>query len=117
MTGLDVYPHNLVAEIAVELGSIGLLAMLAWFGLALRGAARSPVLVALVVATAVYSLFSGNLAGNAEFWMFSALAVAAFPIAVRTRANQRWEAARGSHEWRPGAEDLPARAGGPPAGG
>jgi hypothetical protein len=86
-TGLDLYPHNLIAEIAVELGSIGILALLAWLGLALRGAARSPLLVALVVATATYSLFSGNVAGNTEFWMFSGLAAAMVPIGSRRPAG------------------------------
>jgi O-antigen ligase len=73
--GLLPYPHNLIAEIGAELGSIGLLALLTWFGFALRGAARSPLLVALVVATGVFALFSGSIASNAEFWMCSALAV------------------------------------------
>jgi O-antigen ligase len=82
-TGLDLYPHNLIAEVASELGSIGILVLLAWFGMALRGASRSPVLVALVAATGSFALFSGNLAGNQEFWMFSALAVAMFPIGGR----------------------------------
>jgi O-antigen ligase len=79
-TGLDLYPHNLVAEVASELGSLGILVLIVWFGLALRGAARSPILVALVIATATFTLFSGDLAGNGEFWMFSTLAVAMLPI-------------------------------------
>ena len=49
--GAGEYPHNLVAEVAAELGFVGVLLLLLWFGLALRGAARSPVLVALVVST------------------------------------------------------------------
>jgi O-antigen ligase len=85
-TGLDFYPHNLVAEVGLELGLIGLLALGTWFALALRGAARSPILVALVVATGVFSLFSGSVAGNVEFWMFSSLAVAMIPIG-RRQAN------------------------------
>jgi O-antigen ligase len=79
-TGLDLYPHNLVAEVASELGSLGMLVLLVWFGMALRGAARSPILVALVIATGTFTLFSGDLAGNGEFWMFSALAVAMLPV-------------------------------------
>lgn len=77
--GLAAYPHNLIAEFGAELGSLGLLALLTWFGLALRGAARSPLLVALVVASGVFALFSGSMASNAEFWMCSALAVATKP--------------------------------------
>jgi O-antigen ligase len=84
-TGLDLYPHNLVAEVASELGSVGIMALLAWLGLALCGAARSPALVALVIGTGTFTLFSGNLAGNAEFWMFSALAVAMLPTGGRDR--------------------------------
>lgn len=93
-TSLDFYPHNVIAEVASELGVVGLLCLLVWLGLALRGAARSPILVALVVATVVFSLFSGNLAGNVELWMFSALAVAMLPngrgwtVGVRRAAGQ-----------------------------
>ncbi len=75
-TGLADYPHNLVAEVALELGFAGLLLLLAWFTLALRAAAGSPLLVALVVATGVFSLFSGHLGANTEFWLFTALALA-----------------------------------------
>ncbi len=78
-SGLAPYPHNLFAEIGAELGAVGLLAIVVWFVLALRGAAGSPLLVALVVATGVFSLFSGSIASNAEFWIFSALAVARLP--------------------------------------
>lgn len=89
--GLDLYPHNLIAEIGAELGSIGVLTLIAWVGLALRGAARSPILVALVVATGVYTLFSGSLASNAEFWMFTGLAVAMVPMG-RNRVDRTEEA-------------------------
>jgi len=75
-TGLADYPHNLVAEVALELGFAGLLLLLAWFTLALRAAAGSPLLVALVVATGVFSLFSGYLGAHTEFWLFTALALA-----------------------------------------
>jgi O-antigen ligase len=72
--GLAAYPHNLVAEIAAELGLIGLALVGVWFLIALRGAARSPILVALLVQTALFTQFSGSLASNTEFWLFSALA-------------------------------------------
>ena len=81
-TGLIEYPHNLVAEVASELGLVGLVALAGWFAVAVRGAARSPLLAALLVATAVFSLFSGSVASNAEFWMFSALAVANVRVTV-----------------------------------
>jgi hypothetical protein len=82
------YPHNLIGEIGSELGLVGILILVAWFALALRGAARSPVLVGLVVATATYTLFSGNVASDAEFWIFTSLAVAMIPVG-RARAAQR----------------------------
>ena len=58
--------------------------MLPWLAFAVRGAAGSPILMALVVSTALFTLFSGSLASNAEFWLCSAFAVARFPL---TRAR------------------------------
>jgi O-antigen ligase len=81
-TGLDLYPHNLVIEIGAELGVLGLAAAGAWLLLAIRGASGSPVLVGLVVATAFFSLFSGSLASNSEFWLCSALAVGRFSLTM-----------------------------------
>ncbi len=79
----DPYPHNIVAEFGSELGIIGLALLVGWLILAVRGALGSPLLLALVGATAVFALFSGSLAGNLEFWMFSAAAVAMTPLRVR----------------------------------
>jgi O-antigen ligase len=86
-TGLIEYPHNLVAEVGSELGGIGLIVLAVWTAVALRGAARSPVLVALLVATAVYALFSGSVASNGEFWMISALCVANIAVPSRAKAS------------------------------
>lgn len=86
-TGLDLYPHNLIAEIAVELGLVGILVSVLWLALSLRGAARSPLLMSLMVATGAFALFSGSLAGNNEFWMISALAIARFPLGINSRAQ------------------------------
>ena len=80
----DPYPHNLFAEVASELGLVGLALVLGWVALALRGAAQSPLLVALVVATSCFALFSGNVAGNTEFWMCTAVAVAMRPVRNRS---------------------------------
>jgi O-antigen ligase len=80
-TGFDLYPHNLVAEVASELGLLGLLALAAWIVVALRASIHSAILTALFAATFVFSLVSGNIAGEAEFWFFSALAVGALPVA------------------------------------
>jgi len=85
-SGLDTYPHNLVFEIAAELGLLGILLLVPWVAFAVRGAAGSPILMALLVATAIFSLFSGSIASNAEFWLCSAFAVARFPLA-RARAK------------------------------
>ncbi|HTC85674.1 MAG TPA: O-antigen ligase family protein [Candidatus Acidoferrum sp.] len=82
-TGLDTYPHNLLAEILSELGIVGLLAFVPWTVLAIRGAAGSPLLVALVATTGTYFLFSGSLASNVEFFLFSAVAVARLPVGTR----------------------------------
>ena len=80
-TGLDQYPHNLVAEVAAELGLLGLVALGAWIVVVLRASIRSALFTALVATTFVFSMFSGNIAGNAEFWLFSALAVGVVPMA------------------------------------
>ena len=72
----DLYPHNLFFEVLAELGVVGTVFLGAWVVLAARGATESPVLAALLVATVVYSFFSGSLASNVEFWLVSAIAVA-----------------------------------------
>lgn len=79
-TGLDTYPHNMLAEILSELGIVGMLIFIPWIALAIRGAAGSPLLMALVAATSVYLLFSGSLASNVEFFLFTGLAVARVPF-------------------------------------
>ena len=89
--GFLEYPHNLVVEIASELGLIGIILLAIWLVLAIRGAAGSPLLMALLVATTVFALFSGSVASNAEFWMVSALAVSG-------AARRREEAARDRRE-------------------
>ena len=81
--GFLEYPHNLVIEVAAELGMVGLVLLGLWAALAFRGALGSPLLVALLVATCVFALFSGSLASNAEFWMVSALAASGFATAGR----------------------------------
>ncbi len=107
VSGLDVYPHNVIAETASELGTIGVLLLLAWVILALRGAARSPIMVSLVVATIVFSLFSGNIPGNAEFWLFSALAVAMAP-GVRNHAARDAQKATGGSSFAPTRQVQPS---------
>jgi O-antigen ligase len=74
------YPHNLVAEVAVELGYVGLVLLLLWTALALRSAAGSGVMMAIVVGTLAFSLFSGHIGSNTEFWVCTALAIAGSPL-------------------------------------
>jgi putative Ca2+/H+ antiporter (TMEM165/GDT1 family) len=69
-------------EIGSELGLVGVLILLAWFALALRGAARSPLLVGLVVATATYTLFSGNVGHVSAFQAIATLPVAAWEFSL-----------------------------------
>lgn len=80
--GIDLYPHNLVAEVAGELGLLGLLALGGWILVVLRASIRSALFMSLIVTTFVFAMFSGNIAGNAEFWFFSALAVGVLPTAM-----------------------------------
>lgn len=96
-TGLDLYPHNLLAEVAAELGIVGVLVLAGWFIMAFRAAAGSPVLVALLASAAVFTLFSGSLAGNSEFWIVSGLAIGASRsrIAADAAARSAAEAAGG----------------------
>lgn len=85
-TGLDTYPHNLGFEIAAELGVLGILLVVPWVLFAIRGAAGSPMLMALLVSSGIFTLFSGSLASNVEFWLCSAFAVARFPLMQRILA-------------------------------
>ncbi len=105
--GVDDYPHNLVAEVTSELGLVGLLALGAWVVVALRGALSSPILLALVVATGLFSLFSGSIASNTEFWLFTALAAAMLP--GRERVDQALDVPSGQStpRWRVSAATSP----------
>ena len=77
-TGLHLYPHNLPDEVMTELGIVGVALLLVWGVMALRGALGSPMLVAVVVTTGTLTLFTGSVASQEAFWLFSALAVAVF---------------------------------------
>jgi O-antigen ligase len=84
-TGVHLYPHNVIAETAAELGVVGLLALGAWALMALRGAAGSSLLAGLVVGTGTFAVTSGSLAAQTEFWVFSALAVASLTPTLRDK--------------------------------
>lgn len=78
--GQDEYPHNVYVEVGLELGFAGLAVLIWWVAVSLRAAAGSPPMVALVVATSAFALFSGSLGSSTEFWLFSMLAVASSPL-------------------------------------
>jgi hypothetical protein len=44
------------------------------------------MLIALLVATSVYCVFSGSIASNAEFWLVTGVAAAGIPATLGTRA-------------------------------
>jgi hypothetical protein len=89
-SGLDSYLHNFVLEVAVELGLLGIIGLGAWIVLALVGASRSPLVMGLVVGTFAFTLFSGSIASQAEFWMLSAVGVALAPaVLARRRGSDR----------------------------
>ncbi len=88
-TGLDSYPHNFILEVGVELGLVGLVGLGAWGSLALLGASRSPLVMGLVVGTAAFTLFSGSLASQTEFWLFSAVGVALVPSVLAARRLEK----------------------------
>ena len=83
-TGADFYPHNLFLEVAAELGLVGLAALAVWLFMAIRGALGSPLIMSLVATTFVYTLFSGSIASNAEFWMCTGVAIAMLPVKARS---------------------------------
>jgi O-antigen ligase len=85
-TGLHDYPHNMIAEVAAETGLIGLAALTSWIVLAVIGASRSPLVMGLLVASATGAFFSGHIGSQTEFWMFSALGVAALSARRTTGA-------------------------------
>ena len=64
---------------------------LTWIILAVRGALGSPLMLALVTATGVFTLFSGSLASQTVFWLYSTLAVAM--LAAARRGRRRADAA------------------------
>ena len=100
----------------VELGIVGLLSLGAWTLLGLIGATRSPLAMGLMVGTGAFTLFSGSLASQAEFWMFSALAVAMVPAVMASRSKPpRDVPTPATASPASGARSVPARPVGAPA--
>lgn len=85
--GVEHYPHNLLLEVAAELGAVGLLLLLAFLfasvlrlGRAWRTAAvddrlRVAVVAALFAAASTNALFSADIQDNASVWLAAGLAI------------------------------------------
>jgi O-antigen ligase len=82
----DFYPHNLLLEIGVELGLVGLIIVAgflvtAWLATArariLPGPARlqAAVVTALFSSAVVNAMFSGDIQTNANLWLVAGLAL------------------------------------------
>ena len=84
ISGIDRYPHNLVLEVAVELGLVGLIILggfLVSTGVALsharalqqRGDLQVAVVIALFTAALVNAMFSGDIQTNSNVWLAAGL--------------------------------------------
>lgn len=75
--GLGVHPHNLLIEIAMSLGLLGLsvfsfCCFIAWERITNGYYDRNPLLVALFIGTAVMSMLSGSIAQSGAFFFMLA---------------------------------------------
>jgi O-antigen ligase len=92
---VELYPHNILLEAAAELGVVGLLLVLGVMVSAvsrLRAAWRRAaddlrpviaVVLALLVASIVNSLLSGDIAANNSVWLFAGLGVGLASVTLR----------------------------------
>lgn len=83
----NLYPHNLIFEVASELGLIGLTVLLAILVTAIltmvancrtavdQDRARSALVLALFVAAVANALFSGDISANGDVWLTLGLGV------------------------------------------
>lgn len=83
----NVYPHNLVLEVAAELGLAGLIPLLGalvgglailigtWRRAAAQDRARPALIIALFVAALANAFFSGDITINSQLWLTMGLAV------------------------------------------
>jgi O-antigen ligase len=93
------YPHNLLLEMSVELGIVGLLLILgviasftnrlfsAWRAMNGRDKIEAATLISLFVMAFVNAMFSGAIQDNSELWVWGAIGVGmSSRLAVRRRA-------------------------------
>jgi O-antigen ligase len=85
-TGLD-YPHNIALEIATELGSVGLLALIVAIGGFVSSLVRvrrrvsgedkliASLLIALFLAAFINACFSGAIQDNRDVWIWGGIAI------------------------------------------
>jgi len=101
----EPYPHNIVLEIGLELGVVGLLAFAVmvvcvavrlsrlwrWTGLGER--LEASLLIALVVSAVVNAFFSGALPDNSDIWKWGGIAVGMYAyheMHHRTGMRRSW---------------------------
>jgi O-Antigen ligase len=96
------YPHNLLLEMSVELGIVGILLIIGviagfatrlrvvWQTMNGRDKIDAATLIALFVMIFVNALFSGAIQDNAELWVWGGMGVGmSSRLAVRRRRDQR----------------------------
>jgi O-antigen ligase len=99
------YPHNILLEIGLELGALGLLAfavMLAGIGIRLARLWRetrlgerleASLLIALLASAVVNAFFSGALPDNRDIWRWGGIAIGMYAcreMTLRTGARRSW---------------------------
>jgi O-antigen ligase len=98
----EPYPHNILLEVAAELGTVGLLLLIgvlasaaaalarAWRASGGRDRLDASVIITLFVVALVNALFSGAIADNREIWIWGGLGLgmSARTMAARVRAAQ-----------------------------
>jgi hypothetical protein len=86
------YPHNLMLEMAGELGMVGLLLWGIAFAFTCRVAWRHSVVLALLVQTFASTMFSGDFGFNYEYLMVAVAALALWREPKAAEAAEREEA-------------------------
>lgn len=97
LNGYLNYPHNLILEMAGELGMVGLLLWAIAFAFTCRVAWHHAAVLALLVQTFASTLFSGDFGFNYEYMM---VAVAALALWREPKDKEEKEEAGDEHERR-----------------
>jgi O-antigen ligase len=94
---LEFYPHNILLEVAAELGIVGVVAFIAmatsimrrlivlWRRTHARLQLEVTLLIALFLSALVNAIFSGAIQDNSDLWLWGGLAVGVY---VRQRESQ-----------------------------